>query len=180
MKTEIRKQMNQLRLQLSNEEFNNYSEQVIEKVVTYLKDNNFNNILIYMDMNKEVPVTRLINYNFNFFITKTTKELSLLINKYNKDELVLHPYGFYESSSTDYINPTLIEAAIIPGLAFDQNGNRLGYGKGYYDRFLANNPHIKRIAVCFDFQLIDFLPTNKYDQMMDIIITEKRILEFKR
>ena len=67
---------------------------------------------------------------------------------------------------------------VVPGVAFDLNGHRIGYGKGYYDRFL-HNPEIKAcfVGLCYDFQLIvDLIPIDHHDIRMDIIITESRII----
>jgi 5-formyltetrahydrofolate cyclo-ligase len=63
-----------------------------------------------------------------------------------------------------------IDLAVIPGVAFDKVGNRLGRGKGYYDRFLSNFTGYK-VGLCFDFQLLDFIPTEKFDIKMDKIIS---------
>ncbi|MDH6603891.1 5-formyltetrahydrofolate cyclo-ligase [Bacilli bacterium PM5-9] len=173
-KNKLRKEMIFKRSNQDNDLFNKNSDIIINKVIEYLKENNYQNILIYMDMQKEVTATRLIDKGFNIYITKTMPDLSLKINKYNKDELVLHKFGYYESSSDDYIDPSIIDTVIVPGVAFDINGNRLGFGKGYYDRFLVANKHLKRIAVAFEFQIVKELPTNQYDQAMDLIISEKK------
>ena len=180
IKKELRKELSQLRLTQTENLYNLNNELIIKKVIAYLKENNYQNILIYMDMNKEVAATLLIDKGFTIFITKTMPDLSLKVNKYNKSELVLHKFGYYESSSLDYVDPSIVDVALIPGLAFDLKGNRLGYGKGYYDRFLAAYPHIKRVALAFSFQIIEALPTDQYDQMMDLIISEKEIRKFKR
>lgn len=63
-----------------------------------------------------------------------------------------------------------IHLAIIPGMAFDQQGNRLGRGKGYYDRFLQKIPQVYKIGICFPFQLVDEIPTEETDIKMDTII----------
>ena len=175
----LRKEIINLRLQQDEYDFTKNNEIIIEKVINYLNLNNFKNVLIYMDMKMEVEVTRLIDKGFNIFITKTMPDLSLKVNKYNRDELILHKFGYYESSSLDYIDPSIIDVALVPGVAFDLNLHRLGYGKGYYDRFLALNTHMKRVALAFNLQIVDELPINEFDQPMDVIITEKRILENK-
>lgn len=63
-----------------------------------------------------------------------------------------------------------IEVGIIPGMSFDEEGNRLGRGKGYYDRLLQKMPHLYKIGICFDFQKIHQIPTEKTDIRMDEII----------
>ena len=66
---------------------------------------------------------------------------------------------------------------IMPGLAFDNKLNRIGYGKGYYDRYLSNlNSHINTIALCFEEQIVDYLPSDEYDIRPDIIISDQRII----
>ncbi len=62
-----------------------------------------------------------------------------------------------------------IHLAIIPGMAFDQQGNRLGRGKGYYDRFLQKIPQVYKIGISFPFQLVDEIPTEETDIKMDAI-----------
>jgi 5-formyltetrahydrofolate cyclo-ligase len=70
-----------------------------------------------------------------------------------------------------------IDAAIIPGSVFDINGGRLGYGGGYYDRFLVNDaPQAKRVGFAFEMQVIENVPVQPHDQPLDILITEKRIV----
>ena len=60
---------------------------------------------------------------------------------------------------------------IVPGVAFDKKGNRIGRGKGYYYRFLCKHIDVKRIGICFDFQLVDEVPTEPTDIRMDKVIT---------
>ncbi|MGC9150539.1 MAG: 5-formyltetrahydrofolate cyclo-ligase [Microbacter sp.] len=68
-----------------------------------------------------------------------------------------------------------IDLAVIPGMAFDRFGNRLGRGKGYYDQFLAQH-HLKTIAVAFHCQLVEQVPVDKWDVRMNQVITEKGII----
>lgn len=60
---------------------------------------------------------------------------------------------------------------VIPGMAFDKMGHRLGRGRGYYDRFLANFPDVYKIGICFDFQLVNNIPNESHDQMVDEVIS---------
>ncbi len=69
-----------------------------------------------------------------------------------------------------------VDLAIIPGMAFDKKKNRMGRGKGYYDRFLADK-NIPAYGVCFDFQLLKRVPTEKTDIKMDRVITPNRMIE---
>lgn len=60
---------------------------------------------------------------------------------------------------------------VVPGMAFDSNGHRLGRGKGYYDRFLAQHPKVHTIGLCFDFQLLPEVPSESHDRIIDEIIS---------
>jgi 5-formyltetrahydrofolate cyclo-ligase len=74
------------------------------------------------------------------------------------------------------IDPALIDLIIIPGLAFDLHGGRLGYGKGYYDRFLHKTRAIAaKVAVCFECQLFPEIPVLPHDVRMDMVVTENTL-----
>ena len=60
---------------------------------------------------------------------------------------------------------------VVPGVVFDRHGNRIGRGRGYYDRFLCKHLNVKRIGICFDFQLVDEVPTEPNDIKMDEVIS---------
>ena len=88
-----------------------------------------------------------------------------------EDYLKKGVFGISEPASGEIITPENIDLYIIPGIAFDRNGNRIGRGKGYYDRYLhgIDKPII---GVCFDFQLIEMVPAEKHDIKMTMVITE--------
>jgi len=79
-------------------------------------------------------------------------------------------FGIKEPHTGELVNPIDIDFAIIPGIAFDLSGNRLGRGKGYYDRFLKQTQAYK-VAVGFDFQILDKVPVAPFDVPVDIVIT---------
>lgn len=68
------------------------------------------------------------------------------------------------------------DAVIVPGVAFDLDLHRLGYGKGYYDRKLKTLPNAIRIGVCFDFQIVEKIPRHEHDERLHKVVSEKRIL----
>jgi 5-formyltetrahydrofolate cyclo-ligase len=74
------------------------------------------------------------------------------------------------------MNPESFDLVIIPGVAFDRQGGRLGYGKGYYDRFLEQTAAF-RLALAFNFQVLEKVPTEKHDVPMNGILTESGIIE---
>lgn len=66
---------------------------------------------------------------------------------------------------------------IVPGLAFDKRGYRIGYGGGFYDKFLEKHNKIKRISLCYNFQIIENVPNEEFDKRVDTIITEDEIIK---
>jgi 5-formyltetrahydrofolate cyclo-ligase len=72
-----------------------------------------------------------------------------------------------------------IELIIVPGVGFDEDGNRIGHGKGYYDNLLRNSQKILHIGLAFESQIVKKIPTNSYDIPIKMIITEKRIINSK-
>ena len=98
--------------------------------------------------------------------------------KWKKNEvLALNKYGIPEPIKTKKIVPSIV---LVPLLAFDKNKNRIGYGKGYYDKYLnkyvKSNKKILTIGVAFSFQKYHKLPVNNKDFKLDYIITEKGII----
>ena len=74
------------------------------------------------------------------------------------------------------IDPAEAAVAIVPGVAFDARGGRLGYGGGFFDRFLAAAPDVLRVGLCFDVQVVDDLPQEEHDERVGVVVTEDRIL----
>jgi 5-formyltetrahydrofolate cyclo-ligase len=94
------------------------------------------------------------------------------------DELELGHYGIREPRANLIrpIPPDEIDAVIVPAVAFDRQGHRLGYGGGYYDRFLPGAPRAMRIGVAFARQIVAKIPTDPHDVGMDRIVTEREII----
>jgi len=79
------------------------------------------------------------------------------------------------------VDPTSIEVVVVPGSVFDAKGGRLGYGGGYYDRFLqAAAPQALRIGLAFDLQVVEAVPLESHDQQLDYLITETRTIHLGR
>lgn len=89
-------------------------------------------------------------------------------------DLALGKFDIMEPTTEEIINSKDIDLMIIPGVAFDKKLNRLGYGKGYYDHYMKNNTYIK-VGICFESQIAFYIPVDKHDIKMDMVITEKNI-----
>ena len=181
-KDKIRKEILAKRNILSDKDINKKSDLIIKNLASYIE--NIQNIMIFMDMKTEVKITKLLELypKKNFFISKITnsKNREMKINKYNKNELILHKFGYYESSSNDFYDENILDVVIVPALAFDSKKNRIGFGGGYYDTFLEKvrqkNNKALFIGVCYDFQIIDSVPTEKHDVNLDFVVSESKII----
>ncbi|WP_010303249.1 5-formyltetrahydrofolate cyclo-ligase [Kurthia senegalensis] len=78
-----------------------------------------------------------------------------------------------------YVEPTAIDLVVVPGIVYDQTGYRIGYGGGYYDRFLPLC-HAKTISFCFEQQIVAKVPKNSYDYPIDGLLTERRFIPCKQ
>lgn len=112
-----------------------------------------------------VPRCKSAERQMNFYLIKSLNELS------PGTFGVLEPLSDTRKPFTDFNN----SLCVVPGLAFDVNGYRLGYGKGYYDRFLRNYTGTT-IGICYDDNIKERLPHGKYDVAVQMLITEKEVL----
>lgn len=93
------------------------------------------------------------------------------------EELKPGKFGIPEPDAGSFsIEPEKLDLVIIPGVAFDHTGNRVGYGKGYYDRFMVNVSEEKRIALAYGFQVLDSVPGGESDLGVGLIVTEVGII----
>jgi len=146
-------------------------------------------LFIYVNFRSEVETLELIRRSLGqgmrvavpLVDASAVRMIPLLIKDPEQD---LVP-GYYNIPEPDpgrckRVKPAEIDAAVIPGSVFDIQGGRLGYGGGYYDRFLVNDaPQAKRIGLAFELQVVDKVPVEPHDQPLDILITEKRIVNIR-
>lgn len=119
------------------------------------------------------------------FINKWEKEKQLFLPRVNGEDLELLPYNrtslhtgafqIEEPNGTNTADPDSMDLIIVPAVALDRNGNRLGRGKGFYDRLLARTNAVT-IGVGYDFQLVDNIPMESHDAPLDIVITQSHII----
>ena len=160
-----RKKLLELRKGLDS---NNISKKIIEEIIksNILKD--YKNIGIYYPIGNEINIMDLIdNYpNKNFYLPITREEIHFI--KYNKnDKLIKAKFNTYEPIG-DIINRDIIDCFIIPCVGISKDNKRLGYGKGYYDRYLSDYKGLK-IGVCYkELTNID-IKMDDFDLSLDVI-----------
>ena len=103
----------------------------------------------------------------------------MIFHAHNPARLVRHPFGMLEPNpDLPEIAPAQIEVVLVPGVAFDRRGARLGFGGGYYDRFLPTTAAL-RVGITYDRCLVDSLPCREHDQRMDWVVTPAEMLPTK-
>lgn len=137
-------------------------------------------ILIYNNLPDEVVTMSFIEkweQEKEFYLPVVTDK-GLVFRQYQKDqEYIVSNMGILEPQGIDFLDFNKVDMIIIPGVAFDRKMNRMGRGRGYYDRFLPKlSPKIKKVGICFDFQLLDSIPHNAEDIPMDMIVSENDLI----
>ncbi len=187
-KMELRKKVLAKRDLLSEEELNQKSRLIMENLWTLNEFNTAKNIFLFVNFRSEVRTIPIIERCMEegkrviLPLTDTKNKQLLLYYVKSLDSLKKGVYGILEPdpASNERVNPDIIDCAIIPGSAFDEKGGRMGYGGGFYDRLLPNlRVSVPKIAIAFEIQIIKEVPMGYYDQKMDIIVTEKRIIRIK-
>ena len=137
-------------------------------------------LCVYMPINNEVEADLLIGPALadgkKVYIPKVTGD-EMIFNLY--DETMLREDGAFhirESQSEEVLQPDGNTLIIMPGSVFDQAGHRIGYGGGYYDKYLSRHPECRTIALCFDMQFVDELPAEEHDISPQMIVSEKRVI----
>jgi 5-formyltetrahydrofolate cyclo-ligase len=174
--------------------------QIRNKILKLRKKNNFKNLEIdfrnilqilkkekingktvggYYPYNYEADVIKILKKfeKINYFITlpkiKKNSQMDFFCWK-TKDPLTINKYGIPEPTSNKIKYPDIL---LVPIVAFDINSNRVGYGGGYYDRYIQNNKKNKKIitiGLAYSFQKVKKITINKHDSKLDFIVTEKR------
>ncbi|MFH0971368.1 MAG: 5-formyltetrahydrofolate cyclo-ligase [Candidatus Micrarchaeota archaeon] len=101
----------------------------------------------------------------------------ILPKKLDLKKLKIGLFGVPEPYAAANIPMASIDLVVVPGVAFDLQGNRMGYGKGYYDSFLQKLPHAKKIALAYELQIVAHFEKEPHDIAVGKIITEKRIID---
>jgi len=153
------------------------SEQILEKLFSLDEYKNSKNILCYYPLQYEINVLPCFeDTSKNWFLPRVNGE-NLEICPYSNEKLAIGHFKIYEPQTEKLKTNEIIEMVIIPCVAADRNGYRLGYGKGYYDRFLASiNKHTKKVLLVYSDLLFKSVFPELYDVKSDIIITDKEIL----
>lgn len=188
-KEQIRKRIIQVRNQMPSAEVEAKSSAIAQKVLKTPEYEEADSILLYADYRHEVMTREIFDdavlHKKKVFFPKSNEDCTMdfyqvisvkqLESGYKgiKEPVVDESYRYRYNTKED----TLV---IVPGVAFDMQGYRVGYGKGFYDRFLRDKRQMTVMGLCFSNQLVEEVPHDKYDMKMDKIVTEEIIYSFLR
>ena len=177
-KKDIRKKIFAERKLRTDEQIETMSRTITDKVTALPAFKNADRILVYADYNHEVVTEYLIKEAW-----KAGKEVA--VPKVVGKDMVFYRLTDFSQLEPGYFGiPEPVRGEIVkwedalmvmPGVAFDPENNRVGYGGGFYDRFLEKHPDITRLAVAFDFQILDLVPTEPTDICPQIIVTQSKV-----
>ncbi len=187
----LRRELLGLRNDLDEHEITSKSKLITDHLLQLSEIREASNIFIYVSFRSEVQtftaIEQLMELSKNVSVPVThvkEKRLDAIeITDLSKDLRpgycgIPEPYG--DICTTKLIKPENIDVVILPGSVFDERGGRFGYGGGYYDRFLEKIPNATRIGLAFELQTVEKAPIKAHDELLDFIITEKRIIKGKR
>ena len=185
-KQKIRQEMRRKRESLSPDFISRCEEQIFQRILDFHQPivlSRARLVMGYSHFKNEVPTGLLKEFCFQRSIDYC---LPVTQSPPNMDAWLVREGAGLHSDSFGILTPDTapgqkaepenIDFIFIPGLAFDLSGNRLGFGKGYYDHFLASAARALKIALAYDFQVFNQIPSSPWDQKMDFIITEKRLI----
>ncbi len=175
-KREIRRKVKALKSMLSMEDKISASRAVFEAVEKSPAFLLAERILMYHSLPDEVSTHEFLRkwHTKKRFFLPRVNGVNLDILPYDDSRLELGAFHIEEPTGDELTPVEEIELIIVPGVAFDRRGNRLGRGKGFYDRLLADS-RASKIGVAYDFQIVEEIPAEPHDIKMDIVITNNGI-----
>ena len=174
-KKEIRKEISERKKEFSEDELKQMSQKLMDGLEENVIFKCAKTVMIYYSLPDEVYTHEFLEkwYRDKTILLPVVSGDNIILKVYNgKDFIAKGAYNIGEPQGEEFRCLTDIDMVIVPGVAFDNRGNRLGRGKGYYDRLLKQVRTFK-VGVCFDFQLYEDIPTDELDVPMDEVWTEK-------
>lgn len=174
-----RNTLKEKRLALSEEEVHALSEECVSKVLQFPELLEADTVCVYMPTGNEIDTSGIIQYCLDNGkrVAAPRVEGESMEFYYFKDasDLKQGAFDIWEPVGTERVTDEE-SLLIMPGVAFDLNCNRIGYGMGYYDRYLSQHPNMKRIALAYEFQIVGKIKQEIHDMKPDMIVTENRVI----
>ena len=186
VKREIRRKMLALRRALSDDEAVKKAESLTSWILTLPEYKKAKRIMAFLAMkgesNLDGLIARALSDGKEVYVPVCLPERQMEAGRLlDMDHFVRGPLGLRDlPKGYDTVSPEKLDLVLVPGVACDREGNRLGMGAGYYDRYLVHVPFEKRIAALWDFQVAEAIPSEPFDERMAKIVTDKGISVTKR
>lgn len=184
----LRREKLAARAALSRAEVENFSKQICDRLAADATVRSAKCVLTYLPYGNEVSLLALNQFfwrrNVRLLAPVCSQTASgimqaALITPNDLNNLTKSALGVQEPNTTDFVKPTDIDLVLVPGVVFDKSGNRMGHGKGYYDRYL---PQLRRdacaIGIAYQLQLAEKISANPWDYPMNALCTETELLHF--
>jgi len=181
-KNDIRSRIKARKSLLSDAEKKNAAQKVFSRLEQSAAFLLADNVLLYHSLPDELSTIEFLQkwQGRKHFYLPRVNGVNLDILPYDQSRMALGAFHIEEPTGDDTVDISRIELIVVPGIAYDRLGNRVGRGKGYYDRLLSSSK-ATRIGVGYDFQLIEEdIPAEAHDVTVDIVITESRRLVIHR
>ena len=177
-KVDIRKEISRITKRFTAADLYRFSDEVITTLQLTSAFQQAHCILAYYSLNDEVNTHALLqDYCLEKrFILPIVDGDELLLKEFrDTQQMKKGALGIFEPIGNVFTDLDLIDLIIVPGRAFDRKLNRIGRGKGYYDRLLSQLS-CPKVGICFDFQLFDDIPFEDWDIKMDMVVTQNEIV----
>ena len=178
MKNYYRKILRKRRDDLSEDDVLSNSKLITDTLIESDLFQTCDSLFAYLDVRNEVRTYSLIDFCFKInkpvYIPVTQKDEMFFSEIRSFSELEDSSFGIPAPKNPVRTEPDSGSLFIVPGLGFDKCGNRLGYGAGFYDKYLCGRNRLHLIGICFESQFEEELPADKTDIQMDSVLTEKR------
>lgn len=175
-KKQLRKDIREEKKRHLPDELMAYSSALLEQIEKHPRFIASHTVLMYHSLSDEVQTHAFVEkwYKVKKVLLPVVRGDILVLRHYTgKDCLEIGAFNIKEPSGEDFKNYHEIELGIIPGVSFDHYGNRLGRGKGYYDKLLPLLTHAYNIGICYSFQAREKIPAEPFDRKMDEVWTEE-------
>lgn len=184
-KEDLRKKYDKLRTNFSEQKKKSYSSKIHKELFKMNEFRKAEVVMFFVSFKSEVNTLTMIEEALEMkkrvvvpLVVKEIKSLVAVEIYDPRKDLLPGVYGIFEPKNRkNIIKPKNIDLILVPGLVFDLSGHRIGYGGGYYDKWLKYLDIKKRIGLAFSFQVTKRIPYSKYDLKVNKIVTEKGIIK---
>ncbi len=172
-KEQMRREYLKMRQDMSAESCGDKSHRLIQSLVSLQVVQKADRIFSYSPIKNEVDLRELEKYALQIALPKVMNSSEMVFYHIDQDTVYKKSlYGIMEPCCGEVVVPNSKSVVLVPGSCFDLKGHRVGYGGGYYDRYLEKYPNVTKIGVCYSEQIADSIPSDDHDIRMSGVLTE--------